>query len=345
MLKTDDDAFVNVPPLIAQLHALCEDAECRNERVYLGCMARNSEVLLSPGHKWNNAAFFNHTGLRTYPNYMMGGGYVLGGEVARILVDTHRRMRLKFTPIEDANVGFWLMSMDLRHVDHPKVYTWAAPCCFEAPVRHSGRRVVTRFRLLPEFERDICSADPWLILHKIDSPTKMRYVGAKAANCTTPVTGLADSIEQYLPAPARERLLRARAAAKAVEDETLKARVAASIDSTTAMATARAAAAAQGQAQALAQAQSREQALARSEERKREQQGGVAAEQEEKKESAAGKDGESDGDAAAGRADAEVDGAAETAGGEAGKEGTAGDAADTAASAGTGAEETKSTRR
>lgn len=74
-------------------------------------------------------------GLKVYPNYMMGGGYVMSGEVCRVLVDVHARMPLKFTPIEDATLGFWLMSMDLRHVDHPRFYTWAAPCCFKAPVR------------------------------------------------------------------------------------------------------------------------------------------------------------------------------------------------------------------
>ena len=68
-------------------------------------------------------------GLKQYPNYMMGGGYVLGGEVARVLVEVHSWVRLKFTPIEDATLGFWLSSMDLRQVDHPKFYTYAATCC------------------------------------------------------------------------------------------------------------------------------------------------------------------------------------------------------------------------
>lgn len=203
VLKTDDDAFINVGPMMDQLRALCEYPGCVGERLYMGKMARHSEVLLQPGHKWNNAAFYNHTGgcwgcvagshgtsaaalawccpllllvlvllclhvaavapchfartptrithtradapcppptagLKTYPNYMMGGGYVLGGEVARVLVDVHARMRLKFTPIEDATLGFWLASMDLRHIDHPRFYTWAAPCCFKAPLRCVG---------------------------------------------------------------------------------------------------------------------------------------------------------------------------------------------------------------
>lgn len=62
VLKTDDDAFVNVQPLMAQLQALCEDPQCRNERLYLGHLARRSEVVLQPGHRWNNADFFIHTG-------------------------------------------------------------------------------------------------------------------------------------------------------------------------------------------------------------------------------------------------------------------------------------------
>ena len=86
-------------------------------------------------------------GLKTYPNYMMGGGYVVSGDVASSLVNINRKMKLKFTPIEDATLGFWLMSMDLRHIDHPRFYSWAAPCCFKAPVRREGQRIVTRFQL------------------------------------------------------------------------------------------------------------------------------------------------------------------------------------------------------
>lgn len=119
------------------------------------------------------------------------------------------------------------MAMDLRHVDHPRFYTWAAPCCFKSPVRRQGERLVTRFALADEFEEDLCSDDPWLILHKIDSPTKMRYVGARVANCSSSggdgspaaerepeLQGLAASIEAFLP-PAKQQLLaEARAAGK-----------------------------------------------------------------------------------------------------------------------------------
>lgn len=65
----------------------------------------------------------------------------------------------------------------MRHIDHARFYTWAAPCCFKAPVRREGQRIVTRFQLQDDMENDLCSEDPWLVLHKIDSPTKMRYIG------------------------------------------------------------------------------------------------------------------------------------------------------------------------
>ncbi|CAL5223668.1 g6216 [Coccomyxa viridis] len=200
ILKTDDDAYVHVEALVHQLRLLCISPDCRNERLYMGRMCTESEVLLQPGHKWNNIVFYNHTGLKTYPNYMMGGGYILSGDVSKMLLDINAKLHLKFTPIEDATLGFWLMSMDLRHVDHPKMYTYAVPCCFKAPVRKEGQRIVTRFQLQDDIEEEICSNDPWIILHKIDSPTKMRYIGSKVASCnkTLDSTAVAPSIAAWV---------------------------------------------------------------------------------------------------------------------------------------------------
>lgn len=69
VLKTDDDAFINVEPLINQLHLLCLTEDCTNERIYMGRMAKESEVLLQPGHKWNNIVFHNHTGADHPPTH------------------------------------------------------------------------------------------------------------------------------------------------------------------------------------------------------------------------------------------------------------------------------------
>ncbi len=34
-------------------------------------------MIVTPGHRWNNEEYYNHTGLETYANYMFGGGYIL----------------------------------------------------------------------------------------------------------------------------------------------------------------------------------------------------------------------------------------------------------------------------
>ncbi len=41
-------------------------------------------------------------------------------DVAQALVHMQSKVSLKFTPIEDATIGFWVMAMDLRQIDHPK---------------------------------------------------------------------------------------------------------------------------------------------------------------------------------------------------------------------------------
>ena len=105
-------------------------------------------------------------------------------------------MKLKFTPIEDATLGFWLMAMDLRHVDHERFYTWAASCCFET-LEHDkdreGNEGPTKVKVMDAVIDDLCTDDPWLVLHKIDSPTKMRALGDEARKCgpTPPLESIA----------------------------------------------------------------------------------------------------------------------------------------------------------
>ena len=40
ILKTDDDAYINVGALLHQLRLLCQTPDCRNERLYMGKMAK-----------------------------------------------------------------------------------------------------------------------------------------------------------------------------------------------------------------------------------------------------------------------------------------------------------------
>ena len=69
--------------------------------------------------------YLNHTSLKTYFPYMMGGGYVLSADLAAVILGINQQSRghdlLKFMPNEDVSVGFWLMSVDLRRIDHQRV--------------------------------------------------------------------------------------------------------------------------------------------------------------------------------------------------------------------------------
>ena len=80
-----------------------------------------------------------------------------------------------------------------------RMYTYAVPCCFKAPVRKEGQRIVTRFQLQDDIEEEICSSDPWIILHKIDSPTKMRYIGSKVASWASAGARLRQHLRLQLP--------------------------------------------------------------------------------------------------------------------------------------------------
>lgn len=42
IFKTDDDAFINIPPLVRQLRMLCESPGCREERLYMGKQCRHA---------------------------------------------------------------------------------------------------------------------------------------------------------------------------------------------------------------------------------------------------------------------------------------------------------------
>lgn len=44
ILKADDDAFINVPALIAELKSNCRTPSCRKERIYFGREIRNNVV-------------------------------------------------------------------------------------------------------------------------------------------------------------------------------------------------------------------------------------------------------------------------------------------------------------
>ncbi len=74
--------------------------------------------------------------------YMLGGGYVLSADLAQVILGINRQSKeqnlLKLMASEDVTIGFWLMSVELRRVDHPKMLTGSAPCCFAPVTRVPG---------------------------------------------------------------------------------------------------------------------------------------------------------------------------------------------------------------
>jgi Galactosyltransferase len=71
-------------------------------------------------HPHNSDEFYEHTGLKAYPKYMVGGGYLISSDVARMVVVANQLVGLKLYTVEDATFGYWLSAWDIRHVHNPK---------------------------------------------------------------------------------------------------------------------------------------------------------------------------------------------------------------------------------
>eukprot|EP00668_Euglena_longa_P014946 GGOE01018986.1.p1 GENE.GGOE01018986.1~~GGOE01018986.1.p1 ORF type:complete len:266 (-),score=34.44 GGOE01018986.1:591-1352(-) len=93
LLKTDDDSFVHVPNVLSLVHS------SPTSFVMIGFLLSRGEVLLDGG-VWDNRAFLNDTGLRAYPDYFLGGGYFMSGDVVRALGTLSRTIPLQRWPVE-----------------------------------------------------------------------------------------------------------------------------------------------------------------------------------------------------------------------------------------------------
>ena len=61
--------------------------------------------------------------------------------------------------------------------------------------------LLTRGAPLQDMDMNLCSDDPWLVLHKVDSPTKMRYIGTRISECNDTAfdpARIAPSIQPYV---------------------------------------------------------------------------------------------------------------------------------------------------
>lgn len=136
VLKTDDDMYVNVPNLVAQLRAK------GGPRLLLGCLIRGATPVRDWTSKWYVPPFvYTH---HTYPDYLSGTGYVMSGDVVgplyRAALDT------PFFFMEDIFVtGMVAQKLGLKPVNSNgfKFYKRKNdPCQF--------RRLVTAHSMTPE---------------------------------------------------------------------------------------------------------------------------------------------------------------------------------------------------
>lgn len=86
--------------------------------------------------------YLRHTSLKKYMPYMLGGGYVLSSDLAEVILGINSQSKdqnlLKVMASEDVTIGFWLMSVELRRIDHVKMHTGSGPCCFASVDRAPG---------------------------------------------------------------------------------------------------------------------------------------------------------------------------------------------------------------
>ncbi|KAL3156023.1 hypothetical protein ABBQ32_013011 [Trebouxia sp. C0010 RCD-2024] len=124
IMKTEDTSYVHVGNLLQVLQASCTDAACQNESLYLGHDIRNSTLLTSPGEKMSRASqeYWQHTRLKTYMPYMSGVGYVVSADLAHAVIDSAHQAcsedLLFQSGSDDVLIGFWLMSLNVRRLNH-----------------------------------------------------------------------------------------------------------------------------------------------------------------------------------------------------------------------------------
>eukprot|EP01026_Neomeris_dumetosa_P072276 TRINITY_DN7355_c0_g2_i6.p2 TRINITY_DN7355_c0_g2~~TRINITY_DN7355_c0_g2_i6.p2 ORF type:complete len:121 (-),score=9.43 TRINITY_DN7355_c0_g2_i6:189-551(-) len=112
---------------------------------------------------------------------MMGGGYILSGDLIEIIVSMHRNVGLLWTPIEDATVGLWLAGLNIRRVSNQHSFlTQDFDCCFYEFPDMPWHPWIGYNRLVV----DVCKTDvPRLILHSIRNSTFMKTLGWRVRKC------------------------------------------------------------------------------------------------------------------------------------------------------------------
>lgn len=185
VLRTSDDAFVNMPPLLRTLHALCPTPACANQSVLLGQLG-----------SWKHGSAGGTEA--QLPQVTAGGSYLLSALLVRSLLESvHHRLESSSLDLiaavdEGASLAAWLPLQHLRQINcsSPWLSDAQLPCgegARAAAVSSAGGAALSsaqpQLRLLPAIERHLCAGESLLLLDKLASAACMRLVGQRAQFC------------------------------------------------------------------------------------------------------------------------------------------------------------------
>ncbi len=127
IMKTEDTSYLRVETLLQVLQASCTNPACQGEGLYIGHEIRNSSVLKGADDAMPQSSqqYLEHTHLKTHMPYMSGAGYILSSDLSHAVIDIASRSEthdwLFESGRDDMTIGFWLMSLDIRRVNHSGV--------------------------------------------------------------------------------------------------------------------------------------------------------------------------------------------------------------------------------
>jgi hypothetical protein len=99
IMKTDDDTFVRVDKVLAEIKATSV-----GQGLYMGSMNEFHRPLRTG--KW--AVTFEEWPERIYPTYANGPGYILSKDIAQYIVSQSKANTLRLFKMEDVSVGLWV---------------------------------------------------------------------------------------------------------------------------------------------------------------------------------------------------------------------------------------------
>lgn len=112
--------------------------------------------------------------MKEYPYYHAGAGYILSGTLASMLSEWDARFGLKYSTMEDATVGAWLMPVaGIVYAHSPRIFTLES-------LRDTASK-------LKHYENTVCdlSTSP-LIVHKA-SPHQLKGLSVAVSQCAMTV--------------------------------------------------------------------------------------------------------------------------------------------------------------